>query len=128
MLVVDDNVDAAQSLAMLLEASGHRVWLAHDGREALEAVSRRRPHVVFLDIGLPQIDGYEAARRLRANRAPGLVALVAMTGYGQASDQERSREAGFDRHLVKPADFASLEAILAEAEAAVASPMESVGG
>jgi PAS domain S-box-containing protein len=115
VVVVDDNVDAAQSLGMLLEGSGHSVRLAHGGRDALEAVRDHRPQVVLLDIGLPQIDGYEVARRLRERCPREAITLVAMTGYGQAADRERSHAAGFDHHLVKPANYAELERILAEA-------------
>jgi CheY-like chemotaxis protein len=115
VVIVDDNVDAAQSLGMLLEASGHSVRLAHDGRDALEAVREHRPQAVLLDIGLPQIDGYEVARRLRERHPREEMTLVAMTGYGQAADRERSHAAGFDHHLVKPADYAELERILAQA-------------
>jgi PAS domain S-box-containing protein len=114
VLVVDDNIDAAQSLAMLLEVAGHVVWLAHDGVAALEAVGEYRPHVVFLDIGLPKLDGYEVAKRLHADSATANIVLVAMTGYGQAADRERARDAGFDCHLVKPVDFSDVERVLAE--------------
>lgn len=115
VLVVDDNVDAAQSLAMLLEVSGHVAWLAHDGLAALEAASSYRPHVVLLDIGLPKLDGYAVAARLRNDPLHRDALLVAMTGYGQAADRERGREAGFDHHLVKPVDFANVEQVLTEA-------------
>ncbi|MGK4004433.1 PAS domain S-box protein [Sorangium sp. So ce1036] len=102
ILVVDDNADAAESLVMLLEALGHEVRMARDGHEALETVAAFQPELVLLDIGLPGMDGYEVARRLRA--CPGLAGarLVALTGYGQDEDRRRSREAGFDHHLVKP--------------------------
>jgi signal transduction histidine kinase/ActR/RegA family two-component response regulator len=118
VLIVDDNVDAAQSLGMLLEASGHEIHLAHGGLDAIEAVRAHRPQVVLLDIGLPQIDGYEAAKRLRALYPREAITVVAMTGYGQAADRERSRAAGFDHHLVKPADYAEVERILAQAQGA----------
>ncbi|MDB5886887.1 MAG: domain S-box protein [Polaromonas sp.] len=112
VLVVDDNVDAAQSLALLLEMSGHEVRLAHDGLGALEAVMAHPPDVVLLDIGLPQLDGYEVARRIRQQYPLQHIRLVALTGYGQGSDRQRSLEAGFDHHLVKPANFAEIEKIL----------------
>ena len=113
VLVVDDNVDAALSLAQLLTLSGHRVTLAHDGPGALAAAAALPPQLVLLDIGLPGMDGYTVAARLRAaghDRA----ALVAVTGYGQDDDLRRSNVAGFDRHLVKPVDGAALRKLLAE--------------
>jgi signal transduction histidine kinase/ActR/RegA family two-component response regulator len=112
-LVVDDNIDAAQSFGMLLEAAGHEVQLAHDGEAALTLADAQAPHVIFLDIGLPKIDGYEIARRLRENSAHRAARLVAMTGYGQRADRERAQAAGFDHYLVKPAAFSSIESILA---------------
>ncbi|HTE41407.1 MAG TPA: PAS domain-containing protein [Steroidobacteraceae bacterium] len=110
VLVVDDNIDAAKSLAMLMELSGHHVALAHDGLEALEGVASHRPDIVFLDIGLPKLTGYGVAEALRQDGQSAV--LVAVTGYGQASDRERARVAGFDHHLVKPVDFAQVERIL----------------
>ncbi len=113
ILVVDDNVDSAESLAMLLEMSRHQVRTAHDGPAALVAALDFRPNVVLLDIGLPIMDGYEVARRMRGQPTLGTVLLIAMTGYGQESDRQLSREAGFDHHLVKPVDFGKLQQILA---------------
>jgi len=105
ILVVDDNVDAANSLSTLLTMSGHATSLAHDGTEALRLATEEEPDLVLLDVGLPGIDGYEVARRVR--RLPRLrhTRLIAMTGYGQESDKLAAAEAGFDRHLVKPVDF-----------------------
>ena len=114
VLVVDDNVDAAETLAMLLAASGHSVRTAHDGPAALQAAATHLPHVAFLDIGLPKMDGYEVARRLLDNKALGAIELVAMTGYGQAADRQRSKASGFRRHLVKPVELGVVEGILAE--------------
>ncbi len=113
LLVVDDNQDAANSLAMLLRLQGHEVRVAHDGPAALEMVDVYRPEMVFLDIGMPGMDGYEVARRLR--RQPGLesVRLAALTGWGQQEDRRRTAEAGFDHHLVKPVEPAALEGLLA---------------
>ena len=113
VLVVDDNMDAAQSIAMLLKASGHDVRTTHDGPTALEAALDYRPNVVLLDIGLPKMNGYEVAKKMRQQPVLQNVMLVAMTGYGQESDRQRSQEAGFDHHLVKPADFGQLQQILA---------------
>lgn len=121
VLIVDDNVDAARSLGLLLESWKHSVALAHDGLSALEVVSEIRPHVVFLDIGLPSIDGYEVARRLRDEYPRDDLTLVALTGYGLRSDRERAEQAGFDLHLVKPADIAAVMRCLSATSAAVAS-------
>jgi CheY-like chemotaxis protein len=113
VLLVDDNEDAAEALAMLLRQAGHEVLTAHEGAAALDATLAFRPEVVLLDIGLPGLDGYEVARRLRGE--PGLegVLLVALTGFGQDEDRRRALEAGFDAHLTKPADVAALTAVLA---------------
>ena len=112
VLVVDDNADAADTLSEWLESFGHAVQVANDGHRALEAVSSFRPDIVLLDIGLPGLDGLEVARRLRARPAFDQMLLVAMTGYGHQSDREQTRAAGFDHHLVKPADFVTLQGIL----------------
>ena len=113
ILVVDDNVDAAESLAMLLRTEGHDVRVAHDGPAALAAVDADPPDLVFLDIGMPVMSGYEVARRLR--QGPGLqdLQLVAMTGWGQEEDRRRSQEAGFNQHLVKPVELDVLRKLLA---------------
>ena len=100
-------------LEMLLEESGHEVRTAHDGPTALEAALDYRPDVVLLDIGLPGLDGFEVAKRMRQQPVLQNVVLVAMTGYGQETDRQRSQEAGFDHHLVKPADFEKVRQILA---------------
>jgi CheY-like chemotaxis protein len=113
LLVVEDNVDARRTLRALLEALGHEVDEAGDGEAGIAAALERRPHLVFVDIGLPRVDGYEVARRLRAAGLEGR--LVALTGYGRDDDVERAREAGFDEHLLKPA---SLEQLRAAIEAA----------
>ncbi len=113
VLVVDDNRDTADSIALLLEASGNAVRTAYDGPTALAAALECRPHVMLLDIGLPRMDGYEVARRVRQESALQNVTLVALTGYGQELDRQRSLKAGFDHHLVKPADFEKLQQILA---------------
>ena len=112
VLVVDDNRDAAQSLGMLLAFLGAEVEIANDGAGALAAFARERPAAVLLDLGMPGMDGYEVARRLRAAGAHG-VPIIALTGWGQEQDRRRVREAGFDRHLIKPADMGALQALLA---------------
>jgi PAS domain S-box-containing protein len=114
VLVVDDSADAADSLAMLLELEGHEVVTAYSGSAALEVAERVHPEVAFIDIGLPQMDGYEVARRLRASDSGRMMRLVALTGYGQPDDRDEARRAGFDHHLVKPPDLQSVDAILAE--------------
>jgi CheY-like chemotaxis protein/two-component sensor histidine kinase len=112
ILVVDDNRDGAESIAMLLGMRGHEVRVAYDGAEALRAFDDFSPHVLLLDIGMPGMSGYEVARRLRAAPASEGVLIVAMTGYGQDEDRRRAREAGFDHHLVKPVEFDVLFALL----------------
>ena len=113
VLVVDDNIDAAQTLADLLTITGHKVRVAHDGVAAVAAAVAWCPDVVLLDIGLPGLNGFEVARRIRHEAAHPAMVLVALTGYGQASDRQRAHEAGFDHHLIKPADFDEVEKILA---------------
>lgn len=113
ILVVDDNQDAAQGLAMLLEIKGHEVATAHDGPQALERALEFRPTVVLLDIGLPAMDGYQVARELRRQEGGEEMLLVAVTGYGHESDRQRSRDAGFDHHLLKPVGIEALEELLA---------------
>lgn len=114
ILVVDDNTDAADSLAMLLRMSGHEVYTAHDGIQGVEAAAKYQPEVILLDIGLPKLDGYAAARRIRQQPQNAGVVLVALTGWGQEEDRRRSDEAGYDVHMVKPVDIAALSRLLAE--------------
>ncbi len=114
ILIVDDNEDAADSLGMVLGLDGHEVIAAYSGDQALELAQSFKPEVVLLDIGLPGIDGYEVARRLRAAAGSAALRLVAVTGYGQDADKARAAEAGFAHHLVKPLEFAALQRILAE--------------
>jgi PAS domain S-box-containing protein len=113
ILVVDDNQDSATTLAMLLELSGHEVRTANDGLEAVEAAGTFRPHVVLLDIGLPNLNGYEAARQIREQPWGKDMVLVALTGWGQEESRQKSRDAGFNGHLTKPVDFPSLEKLIA---------------
>jgi CheY-like chemotaxis protein len=109
VLVVDDNRDAAQALATLLELMRHDVRVANDGAEALRMAELHRPELVLLDIGMPGMDGYEVARRLRGLPCTATARIVALSGYGQASDKMRSAQAGFDDHLVKPVEPDKLE-------------------
>lgn len=111
VLVVDDNVDAADSMAMLLRARGHAVEVAYNGRSGLDKLQRQTPDVVFLDIGLPDVDGHEIARRIRNSHAR-TVRLIAVTGWGQEEDRRRALEAGFDVHLTKPVDPAMLDSLV----------------
>ena len=112
LLVVDDNRDAAVSLAMLLRLQGHEVHVAHDGPSALAVAASYRPHVVFLDIGMPGMDGYETARRMRELPGMGNVVLAALTGWGQQEDRRRTAEAGFNHHLVKPPEPEAVNGVL----------------
>ncbi len=113
ILIVDDNEDAATALELLLEEAGHSVRTAHTGPAGLAAALEFLPDVMLLDIGLPELDGFEVAKRIRQQAALHNVVLVAMTGYGREKERQRSREAGFNHHLVKPVDFGTLEQILA---------------
>jgi PAS domain S-box-containing protein len=113
ILIVDDNEDGAESLAMLLEAGGHETHQVHDGFAAIAAGERLRPDLVLLDIGLPRMNGYEVCRRIRQQPWGRDLMLVALTGWGQEEDRQRSKEAGFDAHLVKPVDFDLLDRLLA---------------
>ena len=113
VLVVDDNADVTDMLAALLEFSGHQVDIAHDGVEAVEAAIRIRPNAVLLDIGVPRLDGYGAARQIREKLGNGVL-LIAITGWGQDEDRHRAREAGFDQHMTKPVDYDKLTKSLTE--------------
>jgi CheY-like chemotaxis protein/two-component sensor histidine kinase len=112
VLVVDNNHDAADSMAMLLRMTGNHVHTAYDGDEALRAVSSFEPEIVLLDIGLPTINGYEVARQIRTQDGGSKRLLIAMTGWGQAEDRRRSKEAGFDEHLTKPVEFGVVQRIM----------------
>ncbi|HEX4994805.1 MAG TPA: CHASE3 domain-containing protein [Methylomirabilota bacterium] len=114
ILVVDDHQDSTDSLALLLRLRGHEVRTAHDGPSALAEIERDRPDVVFLDLGLPGMSGYDVARRVRTMNDPGPLRLVALTGYGTDGDREKAREAGFDVHLAKPVDPRAVDALLAD--------------
>ena len=114
LLVVDDNRDSAQSLGMMLELLGHEVQLEYDGPGALRTVDHFAPHAVFLDIGLPGMDGFDVCRRLRAGGRADDVVVIAQTGWGDPAQRARSHEAGFDHHLVKPVDVATLKSLLSD--------------
>jgi CheY-like chemotaxis protein len=112
VLVVDDNNDAACSMAALLRLLGTEVQVANDGPAALARLESDRPDVVLLDIGMPDMDGFEVARRIRERKEFDNIVLIALTGWGQAEDRNRTRAAGFDHHLVKPADITALQSLL----------------
>jgi len=112
LLLAEDNVDTALTLGMLLKKLGHTVEVVHDGPAALRAVDGNRPDALLLDIGIPGLDGYQVAQRLRQYAENATMKLIAMTGYGQEEDIERSRQAGFDHHLVKPVSLATLQELL----------------
>jgi CheY-like chemotaxis protein len=114
VLVVDDNIDAANSLAMMLKLVGNEVRLAYDGVEAVEAAAEYRPDVILLDIGMPTLNGYDACRRIREHPWGRKPFIVALTGWGQEEDKRRSRDAGFDSHVVKPVDLNALQQLLAD--------------
>ncbi|MEP7124919.1 MAG: response regulator [Byssovorax sp.] len=117
ILVVDDNVDAAETMAMLVELQGHEARIAHDGREAVSIALAERPDVVLLDIGLPRQNGYEACKAMRQGGLTTAL-IVATTGYGQEEARRLSREAGFDAHHVKPVSLSTLHEILCQQTAA----------
>jgi CheY-like chemotaxis protein len=119
---VDDNRDAASSLTMLLELLGNKVRCAYDGEDAVHAAAEFRPDAILLDIGLPRLNGYEACRRIRAQRPGKDIPIIAITGWGQDEDRRRSREAGFDRHLTKPVDPEALMTLLAGLQASRSPP------
>jgi signal transduction histidine kinase len=127
ILVADDNNDALESLATLLQLSGHEVYTAANGAMALESAEAHRPEVALLDIGMPKLDGYEVARRIRAQPWGQRITLVALTGWGQDSDRRRSQEAGFDSHLVKPLDLDKLMELLAALPVAGSSAARGAG-
>ena len=112
VLVADDNIDAAESMKLMLELSGHEVSVVHDGRQALAEAERFRPHLALLDIGMPHLNGHEVARAIRAADWGRDMILVALTGWGQAEDKRRSQQAGFDRHFTKPVDPQELQGFM----------------
>ena len=114
ILVVDDNRASAKSLTQMLKLAGHDVHTAYDGLEAVEAATAIRPGVILLDIGLPKLNGYEVARRIREQPGGDKLTLIALTGWAQDTDKQRARESGVDHHLVKPLRHADLNALLAQ--------------
>jgi len=112
ILVVDDNRDSAESIATLLQMSGHQTSIVHDGLAAVEAAERMRPDVVLLDVGLPKISGIDACRRIRSHPWGKSIVIVALTGWGQENDRRSTKEAGFDAHLVKPVNYDELLQLL----------------
>lgn len=112
VLIVDDNEDMAETLGLLVDHWGHDITMAHGGVEALEVAARYGPEVVLLDLGLPRLDGYEVARRMREDPELAGALLIAVSGYGRLEDQRRTKEAGFDYHLVKPVDHKVLKVLL----------------
>ena len=112
VLVVDDNVDSADSMAALLQMMGHETRLAHDGAEAIEAAQSFHPDVIIMDIGMPNMDGLEATRRIRKLSLAPRPTIVALTGWGQERDRRNSVAAGIDRHLVKPVDADTIAQLL----------------
>jgi len=114
VLIADDNRDAADSLSMLLQIAGHAITVAYDGRQALESIETTRPEVALLDVGMPELDGYEVARRVRLDARIRNTLLIAVTGWGQASDKERALAAGFDLHFTKPVEPTALIDLLGE--------------
>jgi CheY-like chemotaxis protein len=112
IVIVDDNKDSADSLAMLLEITGNETFRAHDGIEAIQMIEKHRPEVVLLDIGLPGMDGHEVCRRVRQQPWGKDIVMIALTGWGQEDDRRKSEEAGFDSHLVKPVDYDKLLELL----------------
>ena len=109
---MDDNQDSAESLAIMLKLLGHEVAMAHDGLAALELIRTFMPELALLDIGMPILNGYDAARRIRQQPEYRDMVLVALTGWGQEEDRRQSREAGFDVHMVKPIDLVGLDAAI----------------
>ena len=114
VLVVDDNRDAADSLGLLLESMGQNVSTVYDGATALAAIDAYQPDIVMLDIGMPHLNGYQVAIEIRARAAKRRPYLIAVTGWGQESDQQRARESGFDRHFVKPVSAEALRGVVSE--------------
>jgi CheY-like chemotaxis protein len=112
ILVADDNLDAASSLGMLLEMMGHQVCIVHDGVKAVERAATFHPDIILLDLGMPQLNGYEACARIREQPSNKKTLIVALTGWTQDDKKQRSQQAGFDFHLIKPVELPALEKLL----------------
>jgi DNA-binding response OmpR family regulator len=112
VLVVDDNVDLVEMLSMVVEAAGHQVRKAFDGRSGISAALEYQPDLILLDLGLPDVNGTEVAKELRRHREVAQARIVALTGWGQAEDRQRTADAGFDEHLTKPADPEQIQRLL----------------
>ena len=115
VLVADDNLDASETLALLLRFDGYEVHVAHDGLEAIELFERLQPDVAILDIGMPGLSGHEVAQRIRAHNTGRPVTLIALTGWGQKADKERAAESGFDFHFTKPVEPTQLSEVIKSA-------------
>ena len=126
--MVDDNRDAADSLAIALKMNGHDVSTAYDGKAAVEAITLRQPHVAIIDIGMPGFDGYQVARALRDMPWRRNLVLIALTGWGQDEDKLNTQRAGFDHHLTKPADPDRIDALLAKVSGRGVQPVLGRGG
>jgi CheY-like chemotaxis protein len=124
ILVTDDSQDGADSLAFLLKAAGHEVWTAYDGRTAIRMAEELKPDVILLDIGMPEVSGYDVARAIRREAWGRNMRLIALTGWGQAEHRRRSIEVGFDDHLVKPVELDVLENLL---QMGITSPISGKG-
>lgn len=118
ILIVDDNRDSADSLSMVLRIMGNETRTAYDGEEAVAVAEAFRPRVILLDIGLPRLNGYETCRRIREQKDGRSMVIIAQTGWGQSEDRERTRDAEFDHHMVKPVDLNALTKLLADLQAA----------
>ena len=114
VLIVDDNADAAEMLSALMQIIGHSSEVAHDGERALQICAEFRPDVVFLDLGMPGMNGYEVAEHIQAGQSPTKPVLVALTGWGDESDRARTQAAGFQHHLIKPTSLEAVESLLTE--------------
>jgi CheY-like chemotaxis protein len=124
ILVVDDNRDSANSMAHMLRLTGNQVYTAFDGLEALRAAESYRPDVILMDVGMPKMNGYEAARRIREQEWGRGMVIIALTGWGQEDDKHRSRRAGCDGHLVKPVDLVELDRLLKQLDQARELPAD----
>jgi len=126
VILADDNVDAVQSLAMLLEMEGHTVRIANDGLGAVALLQEREPDVMLLDIGMPGMNGHQVAQLVREQYANSGIMLIALTGWGQPNDRQRTQAAGFDHHLTKPVEFDELAQLLSRAHPSEQAPPDRI--